>query len=224
VSPIDTCAGGIIFSGESVLAIRDGRKAQTRRVLKPQPANCGPGVYADLYNRDPKHWAFWLPDNRMTEPRTWIPRYQVGKRYYVKEAVQWNAVQGRAYFCADGRPSVIDNWSPKWRERLPAMFLPRGAYRYLIEIINARVERLQDITDVGAVDEGIRCGDDKWHKGRDGEAYMRDSHGWYAGQSSVRYNRPVHAFAAAWDAINRKRAPWVNNPWIWAYAFKLVAE
>lgn len=92
----------ILFSGEMVRAILEGRKTQTRRVVKPQPKTEGlQGVYADLYNHGPE-WAFWLPDNRMTEPRTWpCPHGTVGDRLWVREA--W-----RIGSFMDGEPMVFD--------------------------------------------------------------------------------------------------------------------
>jgi hypothetical protein len=27
-------------------------------------------------------------------------------------------------------------------------------------------------------------------------------------------------WAAGWDAINGKRAPWASNPWVWVVAFR----
>ena len=59
-----------------------------------------------------------------------------------------------------------------------------------------RVERLHEITDEGAVAEGIQRGaDGRW----DGAAR--------------------EAYASLWDGINGKRAAWDSNPWIWVVSF-----
>lgn len=64
----------ILFSGPMVRAILEGRKTVTRRPVKPQPV--GRGDYWDLYCHGPE-WAWWLLDNRMSEPRTWVCPYGV---------------------------------------------------------------------------------------------------------------------------------------------------
>ena len=95
-----------------------------------------------------------------------------------------------------------------WR---PSIHMPRRASRLTLEIAEIRVQRLQDLTPEDAQAEGIqvaRCGCEVCsHTSAicpaDGGAY-------------------IEAFAALWDSINGKRAPWGANPWVWALTFRRV--
>ena len=93
----------LLCTGSSVRAILEDRKTQTRRVFNPQPKTEGVnGVYADKYNGGPE-WAFWLPDNRITEERTWrCPHGVVGDRLWVRET--WGEIPETegAIYRADG--------------------------------------------------------------------------------------------------------------------------
>jgi hypothetical protein len=55
-------------------------------LMEPQPKTKPDGTYyADRYNKS-ENWAIWLPDNRMTEPRTWKEPFSIGEIIGVREA------------------------------------------------------------------------------------------------------------------------------------------
>jgi hypothetical protein len=154
----------LICRASVVRAILEGRQTQDRRPVKPQPKTEGlSGVYADLYNYGPE-WAFWLPDNRMTEDRTWKAPWQAGDHLWVREtwwdipdptlkdlregADTWPNV---AYPATDENP-LYTEWG--WRKR-PSIHMPRWASRITLEVTGVRVEKVQDITEKGAKKEGI---------------------------------------------------------------------
>ncbi len=170
--------------------------------MKPQPAGDTPGIYADLYNHGPE-WAFWLPDNRMTEPRTWrCPYGQPGDRLWVRETHALN-VPG----CDDGVSYRADHNDPRgdgpahpmeWR---PSIHMKREHSRINLEVTGVRVERVQDITEADARAEGVTADDEPR-----GGAYW------------------VTKFARLWDSINAKRGySWESNPWVWVVEFKTEA-
>jgi len=199
----------ILFSSEMVKAILDGRKTMTRRVVKPQPKTAGlSGVYADLYHRGPE-WAFWLPDRRMTEPRTWpCPFGQPGDRLWVRET--WAIRDCNPLLAAIFRADCVEDdsgeregwWMDKNRngdevfipgkvEWRPSIFMPRWASRITLEITAVRVERVQDITEEDAWAEGIRT------------------------------PNPVAGFMLRWEDLNLKRGyGWDANPWAWVITFR----
>ena len=134
----------IIFSTEMVRAILEGRKTQTRRVIKPQPQSA-------------------MLDFHKVNFAKYCPYGQVGDRLWVKET-WWDDCALREkegykqddylYYRADGE--AIEQFECaygfKWRSPL---FMPRWASRIILEITGLRVEQLQDITEEDAVTEGL---------------------------------------------------------------------
>ena len=120
----------IIFSTPMVKAILDGRKTQTRRVIKDQP----PLSMRDMFK----------PKNLK------CPYGQVGDRLWVRETFKpYNCMGGFAYK-ADGDLSTGFPWKP-------SIHMPRGASRITLEITESRAERLQDISEEDAKAEGVKC-------------------------------------------------------------------
>lgn len=95
----------------------------------------------------------------------------------------------------------------------PSIHMPRALCRIVLEIINIRVERVQDITSDGAIAEGAyevrKVGDDIAHAT------------WTMGGLDWRYDAPREAFAATWDFIYSGLG-WDGNPWVWVITFKRV--
>ena len=92
--------------------------------------------------------------------------------------------------------------------------MSQWASRITLELISAWVERLHDITDDGAIAEGIyerhAIGDDPASA-----PWTWQRHGW-------RYDNPREAYAALWDATHG-RTPgltWKDNPWVWVIEHK----
>jgi len=89
------------------------------------------------------------------------------------------------------------NWERfKWRSPL---FMPRWASRINLRVVSVRLQHLHAITDEDAVAEGV--GDER-------ETTMYEGKG-------------VPLYAAEWDRINRKKAPWALNPWVARIEFTL---
>ena len=130
----------ILFSSEMVRAILDGRKTQTRRIIKPQPD------YVDNIHKTPNTGGKVIK----------CPFGQPGERLWVRET--WadnirgcpNGITYRADHCdpkGDGPANPI-----KWRA---SIFMPRWASRITLEITNIRVQRLHDILSADAEAEGV---------------------------------------------------------------------
>jgi hypothetical protein len=183
----------ILFSGPMVRAILEGRKTQTRRVMKPQPLEL-----SDLLTQvvsEPKHW--WREAQRGALRSAVIigklhrcPYGGPGDRLWVREThilthdPGWGVVTG-AIYRADLEEAEADAAGP-WR---PSIHMPRKVSRITLVVANVQVERVQSITEAGARAEGVTLAE----------------------------------FPALWDSINAKRGfGWAANPWVWAVEFERV--
>ncbi|MNV92582.1 hypothetical protein D3C71_1871960 [compost metagenome] len=111
--------------------------------------------------------------------------------------------------------------------------MPRWACRILLEITAVRVERLQDISDDQAKDEGcfftdygLQCfhGGTGWKDVGDCPAKVghQQRNGW-AWDKTTSHEQclftPRFAFANLWNATG---GDWDANPWVWVVEFKRV--
>jgi hypothetical protein len=87
----------------------------------------------------------------------------------------------------------------KWK---PSIYMPRWASRITLEIVNVRVERVQDISTDDALHEGTQM------------AHVNGSPiGW------------VRSYKLLWNSINASRGyGWDVNPWVWVIEFKQVTH
>jgi len=201
----------ILFSGSMVRAILEGRKTQTRRIIKPQPWRIvGQDVYGNV--DDMIFWRFGEKREDWPTPNN-CPYGQRGDRLWVRETWAKN-IQG----CPNGVTYRADHLNPlgdgpanpiTWK---PSIHMPRIASRITLEITTVRVEKLWSITEADALAEGITG---PHHVGYPAFRVPEDS--------KPRYSSAVAAFEALWDSINSKRAPWSYNLWVWVLEFKRVA-
>jgi hypothetical protein len=106
----------------------------------------------------------------------------------------------------------------RWR---PSIHMPRWASRLTLAVTGVRVERVQEITAVDAIREGVRYEPvrSNW-AGRTEDAIpsMRKA------QAENR-RRALAAFEDLWDSINGSRGyGWKANPWCWVLDFERVEE
>jgi len=211
----------ILFSGPMVRAILDGRKSQTRRLMKPQPV-----VLTNDETCKP-----WLNCGDPRAPS--CPYGQPGDRLWARETFMDLLGTGieastgspsRYAYAADTPPGSYGDearkaYGLKWR---PSIFMPRAACRLVLEIVAVRVERLQDASWDDAIAEGLAglTKDGSTMKygipDRDGLPGTDDS-GWPWQRWDI---DPRIAYKRLWDSINAKRAPWSSNPWVWVVEFK----
>lgn len=201
----------IIFSAPMVRALLDGKKTQTRRVIKPQPELPDSNGPYRAERRGARAWIWmartdfpsyaWATNDR-------IAPYAVGDVLWVREThlivgPKENPERCRVVYRAtnDGP----DEWvSPVWT---PSIFLPRWASRISLDVTAVRCERLQDISEADAQAEGV--------------FYAPDVSGWmmYRGHGLIHVSA-VGAYQSLWDSINGKNEPWEANPWVWVISFR----
>ena len=214
----------IIFSGEMVKAILDGKKTMTRHLVKfkdfttdsitPLHIELAEGRYC-LFN-ERNGWLIGYPKCKFGE---------IGDRLWVRET--WQEIGPdclltyKATYPSDlyAKRPELENVPPlaglKERGYLwkSPMFMPRWASRILLEITDIRVERLQDISEQDCEKEGLRI---LPASGR----YVVSPGDQYFGSAS---HDAVEVFSWLWDSINAKKGyPWSSNPWVWAIELKVI--
>ena len=224
----------ILFNGPMVRAILDGKKTQTRRLLKPQPTS----PYSQNVDRfELSGDGFWWPTTRSGKQACFEPvRYRCsygvpGDSLYVRET--WAPVDHLVWgyelddsewlmLRADGavwnssthqyaeRGDLVD--PDRWRA---SIHMPRWASRLPLEITDVRTERVQDISDADCKAEGVFP--EIVAVGALNEGIWEPS---YGSPTQSSYYGP---FIVLWDSIYAKRGfGWSTNPWVFAVTFKVV--
>nr|BFD58945.1 hypothetical protein CKG001_10520 [Bdellovibrio sp. CKG001] len=214
----------ILFNAEMVRAILDGRKTQTRRVVKvPQPM---PGAGFRVYQSSNGEWFFERGDIQWATFK--CPFGKPGDRLWVKETWGWftpnwdgiewvpdrpfkevrekkfgqGYVDGNLIWAADGSFAWADEDSMEERSAWkPSIHMPRWASRITLEIKSVRIERLQDISNDDAKSEGFDS------LGADDFPHASWS--------------PRQVFGKTWVSLYGEES-WQQNPWVWVIEFERV--
>jgi len=195
----------IIFDGESVRAILDGRKAQTRHVIrKPKRFENN-----DVYPMYGAGCFWWASDGFSTGVTLYCPYGQPGDKLWVRET--FALMEDGTFYAADTRleskqwPNGLWNVD-KWRSPI---HMPRWVSRITLEITGVRVERVQNISNNDILAEGIEP---------DYEYQAEDC-------TILSWHIPRLEFVRRWDKLNAKRGfPWSSNCWVWVVEFELVRQ
>lgn len=196
----------MIFNGEMVRAILDGRKTQTRRVMNPQPTPC---EYVDEREkaRGGHHWPsnifrtmLHVEGELQNGDGGWnglvgdaCPFGDVGDRLWVRET--FGDCGERLVYRADtddGAQCKVNRWTP-------SIHMPRWASRLTLEITGVRVERLRDLSEDDAKSEGITPPSGGVLPGWEYRINFRD------------------LWMSIYGADN-----WEANPWVWVIEFKVA--
>lgn len=209
-----------------VLAIFEGRKTQTRRVIKGQPNIVrwepivldGYGGWVDDHGR-PVRCPYGQPGDRLWGRETWRRNIQGmpdGITYLAGDAgvcplsrffdgtESYEAANEIKRFPRDG----------KWRSRL---HMPRWASRINLENAGVRVERLNDISEKDALAEGVRRSQRAISSSEAVPCF------WDYLRGEPNYRSAGDSFASLWESINGPGS-WDANPLVWAIEFKRIEE
>jgi hypothetical protein len=203
----------ILFSGPMVRAILDGRKTQTRRVVKPQPdfpllCRILDGTWGECFSGEDWFCPYGQPGDFMWVREKWnvIECFEDGEGGYPFSSIPKTRP---AHSCCLYAADRIDDGP--WR---PSIHMPRWASRILLRIKSVRVERLQEITEEGAIAEGVeRDSDTGLWKNHDSKTSL----GWIA------VDDPLMSFRTLWYSVNGIES-WDANPYVWVVEFERVAE
>ena len=210
----------ILFNTDMVRASLDGRKSCTRRLVNPRqlmgmlPDRCK-NATPDEFLKNKR--MMFKPYCGMTDAElimtAYKEPYQPGDILYVRET--WCALpvneaghmRGHPiyYYRADGdlRP---EGWRGKWH---PCIHMPKEAARIWLEVKNVRVERLQDITEEQAQEEGAI----------DNRGFIHSPDNEYDSIHTAREH-----FAEIWNSTIKKSDldsyGWDASPWVWVIEFE----
>ena len=219
----------ILFNTEMVKAILEGRKTQTRRVVKPQPTTC-----------NDERGGHWWPSNAvqsMVHVEKELQDYdgiwgglidvcnpfgEKGDCLWVRETFCYGTIDEfdaehpldrYLYVEQTGRVDedypVYKQWCLENNAEIdevawkPSIHMPRSASRILLEITNIRVERLNEISSEDAKAEGF---DYSTHP------------------SAIKMGYAIGAktnFRHTWQEIYGTES-WDQNPWVWVVEFKVI--
>lgn len=216
----------ILFNTQMVLAIMDGRKSCTRRMVKPQPdeKHTYPLSFVTDSTKKKEVGCFGFGINEYGGSIQYAkPQYQQGDILYVRETWErfecWNcegdergncpkepkkSVLYKTCGCYMYRATDEINGDAKWH---PSIHMPKEAARIWLKVTDVRVERLQDITEDGAKAEGAN-----WKNGKN------------VGWEEKMWRTAIERFAKIWDSTIKKsdldRYGWNANPWVWVIEFE----
>ncbi|CAJ1253667.1 morphogenetic protein [Klebsiella pneumoniae] len=200
----------MIFNGEMVRSLLDGRKTQTRRIVKGTDGAVkfckewninGEEVFVVLGEKDhtgmnPVLGAISCPFGAVGD-RIWVREaFRVHSRatdvatlvYKASERNSWTEQTRRVPVAVCNKPATPEKWTP-------SLHMPRWASRILLEITGVRVERLRSMSQDDARAEGVIAASGPMEAGL--------------------------AFRELWDSIYGEES-WKANPWVWVIEFKRV--
>ena len=189
-----------------VRAILDGRKTQTRRIVKARKLHPDYGVpiwdEAFVDGKPPEPYLH-VPFNGREFGRTvhrHYPKWEVGDMLWVRESLYCDNKGHFGRYKADDAPvggdlPLVWPWKTK---HLSGRFMPKHLTRIWLEITNIRVERVQDINVDDCFAEGV---------------------------STQQATHAQPYFTAIWDSLNAKRGyGWDKNPFVWCISFKKIEK
>lgn len=214
----------IIFSTDMVKAILEGRKTQTRRLIKPQPeiVAVSMGRFSGQWKIKPSTDQLWVnyPSVGMiyNDMVYACPYGKIGDRLWVRETY-WTGIQTPGmptYITYKGggirQKNVPPDWKPQTTGMHASIHMPRWASRLELEIVGIRVQRLQDISEADVKAEGVLL------QGAGNRVYLNLTQkyppisyipagsfdkGLYTGDTAELYK--AH-FASLWDNIHAKQS------------------
>jgi len=231
----------ILFSGEMVRAILDGRKTQTRRVMKPQPPNCkGRWAYiaSSTERSEVGKFRYSWPDDdgnaftsrgRESGVAFRCPFGAVGDRLWVREKWStWNDEQNALmilYGADDEAKLVIDDgarqkwlsgdveFNPLKHSSEEVKWKPSIHMPRWASRITLEIcgVRVERLNDISEADAMA----EGIATSSNGVYYMDYSRG------IANACKPEFSFMTLWKSINGPNS-WAANPWVWVMEFKKV--
>ena len=235
----------MIMTGHSVRALLEGRKTQTRRVLKPQPepwrdfhleGGCQIGDWkfeTGLRTEDGKHHRFglWM-HSAFHESRFQLLPYAPGDRLWVKETFVIETSQEGGWLDPpfnDGRPIKVVNDQPEWgqfwcqphyraTDPTPDLYSDDDPGEPVCRWTSPIfMPRWASRLTLIVTDVCVQRVQDISEADAQAEGVRRSHAGGPWGEEGL-----IEDYADLWNNINAKRGyGWDENPWVAALTFKV---
>lgn len=227
-----------------VRAVLDGRKTQTRRLVKNQDIvrDLGGGIefWTGLMGWQALESVF-ADQSLSTNKGTRCKYGQAGDRLWVRESIYAGSLNPyrNFYYAADDKGVgseiyiKLQKQFPKKEKKygtIPSIHMPRWASRITLEITTIKVERLQDISEEDAIAEGAQSlckyesGEASWSMTGEttpqkclGSARMA-----FANFINQLHGGPNWNFYYNGTLPDEKRPIFDQNPWVWVINFKPI--
>jgi len=175
-----------------VRAILEGRKTQTRRVVKlPRWAQeCNEDNDFELDGTP--EWPHAISRKTGCLSPIECPYGVPGDRLWVKEKF---SISGNGYFYSEDADGTV---KIKWTS---GRFMPRAASRITLQVSGVRVDRLQEISEQDAMVEGVNWQD-------------------HAGLARKTARKLFIKLWNSINGTAGKR--WSDNPWVWVIEFRMA--
>lgn len=205
----------MLFSTEMARANMEGRKTETRRIIKKQPPEGCVFIGAtDYHNTDSriKRGYYWCDGTSGNMQGFWpandqslfCPYGQIGDVLWMRETFCFiNKYHYAASVCSPRYDKPDSGWKP-------GIHMPLEACRFFAEIIEIRVERLHEITQSDALAEGIKVIEED-------EAYYDYM------QTGGSYANARGSYTSLWIKINGDQS-WSDNPWVWVVKYLRLSD
>lgn len=217
----------ILSSGPMIRAIQEGRKTQTRRVIRGygNTPHYGKLLGDWALSEEPRQWdgkeyPWKYQGKRNPKEGDWIwvlqcdvddtfahlltcPYGQPGDLLWIRETWMPGAIAtpDKPYYRAS--VSDVEEWDKTWKWH-PSIYMPKKYARLWLRITNVRAERLQEIPLEDLIAEGTVGGN-----------------GTIPGAEYCPTAR--QHFRYVWDSLNAKRGySWESNPWVWVVEFERI--
>lgn len=241
----------ILFSGPMVRAILEGRKTQTRRVIK-QAIDKRTGEVSGAVHKDGSGTGYiaWFPGDGMTPEKTArcypgadgfkCPYGQPGDRLWVKETWQYYGwtEDGEPFirYAADNKSLIRHVNSDEWAEKVWDIFAKLSVPENYNIDRHARERRWRPSIHMPrwASRITLRITDirvDRLQGIKNKDAMAEGVNGWPeygsmvndTGEPPVVWNY-IDPFRKLWDSINGNRTgcSWDSNPWVWVVCFEVT--
>lgn len=224
----------ILYSAPMIRAKLEGRKTQTRRIIKESFNGCLTNGGPHPCPNDPvvlipgTNLGKFFPDEHETiidypqvraifhcstlDVEAKCPFGKIGDMLWSREAWAGDEYVGYIYRAdhpdANLKAGDLDDGEYQIRRWKPSIHQPKVAARIWERITNIRVERLQDISEEDAIAEGVI----KFPEGYIFQNYLLDEV----------CTSAVHSYRTLWESINGEGS-WELSPWVWCITTEVLS-